>query len=68
MRLTLGAPRGRLVRQVLAESVLLGLVGGLAGTLLAGLAIDLLPALGPAELPRLDSVGMNTVVLSFALV
>lgn len=68
VRLTLGAAHGRLVRQVLAESVLLGLVGGLAGTLLSALAIGLLPALGPAELPRLESVGIDGVVLSFALI
>ncbi len=65
-RAALGASRGRLARTLLAESVVLGLVGGALGVGLAGAAIALLHAVGPAQLPRLDAVGIDPTVLLFA--
>ena len=67
VRLTLGAGRGRIVRQALAESVVLGGGGGLAGAVLAAAAVTGLVAAGPVGLPRLDEVGVDAMVLGFAL-
>jgi putative ABC transport system permease protein len=67
IRSALGAGRGRLMRQLLTESLLLSLVGGLAGLLLAMWGIDLLPGLGPANIPRLTAIGINSTVLLFTL-
>jgi putative ABC transport system permease protein len=62
----LGAGRGRIVRQLLAESLLLGVLGGAAG-LATGLAtIEALRSLLPANLPRIAEVGLNGPVLAFA--
>jgi predicted permease len=78
VRLALGAGRGRLVRQVLTESVLLALVGALAGVGLAFGGLRLLRTLattlsrrdlGPnAALPRLDEIGIDTSALLFTVV
>jgi putative ABC transport system permease protein len=67
VRLTLGAGKGRIVRQVLAESLLLGGVGGLAGAGLASLAVAGLTRAGPADLPRLDEVHVEPSMLAVAL-
>jgi putative ABC transport system permease protein len=67
VRAALGAGRGRLVRQFLAESLLLSLVGGGLGVLLALWGIDALLSLAPPNLPRLDEVSVNLPVLAFAL-
>jgi len=66
LRLALGASTGRLVRQVLTESLLLVGAGGLAGVGLAWWGVAALRALGPPEIPRLDTVGIDTRVLLFA--
>ena len=63
VRLALGAGRGRLVRQLLTESVLLAAVGGAAGVALAWAGLRALTALAPADLPRLDEVRLDGVVL-----
>jgi putative ABC transport system permease protein len=68
IRAAIGGSRGRLVRQLLAESVLLASIGTVAGVLLARLAIVVLAALAPDTLPRLDLVGIDPVVLTFAVV
>jgi putative ABC transport system permease protein len=65
IRTAMGAGRGRLVRQLLTESVLLSGIGGALGLLLASLAVKALVASNPINLPRLDSVGINGTVLLF---
>jgi putative ABC transport system permease protein len=65
IRGALGAPRSRIVRQLLAESLLLSLAGGAFGLLLASWGTDLLVALAPAEIPRLDAAALEPAVLAF---
>lgn len=67
IRAALGADRGRLVWHMLKESVVLTLLGGAGGLLLARWAVTLLVALSPADVPRLDQVGIDARVLGFAL-
>jgi putative ABC transport system permease protein len=67
VRMALGAGRGRLIGEWLLESVLLGLLGGVLGTAIAYGAVRLLKASGPATLPRLEEVTIDTRVLIFAL-
>jgi predicted permease len=65
VRAALGASRGRIAYELLAESVVLGLVGGIAGLALAYAAVRLLLALAPGNLPRLENIGIDTTVLLF---
>lgn len=58
IRRALGATHGALVRQLIAESVLLGAAGGIFGLLFAGAALRALIAAAPRQLPRLDEVGL----------
>ena len=67
VRAALGGSRWRLVRQMLAESLMLAVAGVALGLLLARLGIDWLIALAPKSLPRLDAVALDPVALSFAL-
>ncbi|HKW49526.1 MAG TPA: ABC transporter permease [Gemmatimonadaceae bacterium] len=67
MRIALGAGRGRLVRQVLTETVLLAVVGGVLGLEVAQLGVQGLIALSPPGLPRVDAMGLNGPVFIFAL-
>jgi len=67
IRTALGAGRGRLLRQLLTESLLLSVLGGVAGLLLAVWGLDALVGLNPADLPRLSEVRLNTPVLLFTL-
>lgn len=67
VRAALGAGRGRMIQQFLAESFSLSLVSGALGILIAGWAVRVLPAILPANLPRQQGVALNTPVLLFAL-
>jgi putative ABC transport system permease protein len=67
MRAALGASRGRLARTLLSESVLLALAGGAVGLILARATVGLLQAIGPANLPRVEEIGLHPAVLLFAL-
>lgn len=65
IRMALGASRARIATQVLTESVLLSLAGGVLGLLIASWGIDLLVAYGPADVPRLRDVSLDRYVLLF---
>ena len=67
IRSAVGATRGRIIRQLLAESVLLSVVAGALGLLLASWGIDALVALAPPAIPRLDNVALDGGVLLFTV-
>jgi predicted permease len=67
IRAALGAGRARLVRQLLTESLILGLAGGLLGLALAYWGVDALRALAPANTPRIGEVHIDPFVLAFTL-
>ena len=67
IRTALGAGRGRIVRQLLTESLVLALAGGAAGLGLAVWVTKGLVALAPPQTPRLGEVGLHAPVLLFAL-
>ncbi len=67
MRAALGASRGRLVRQCLTESAVLGLTGGALGILCAYLGVPSFVALWPGDLPRAQEVQLDWRVLVFAI-
>ncbi len=68
VRTALGGSRWRLVSQTLAEALLLALTGAAAGLVLAGAGISELRAIAPANLPRLDTIGIDPTVLTFTAV
>jgi putative ABC transport system permease protein len=67
VRTALGAGRGRLVRQLLTESVILGVIGGGLGLLAAVWGIEALLALEPQGIPRLGEVGVDPRVIAFTM-
>ena len=67
IRAALGAGQLRVIRQLLAESMILAFLGGGCGLLLAWSGVQLLSVLSPANLPRLREIGMDSVVVAFAL-
>src|SRR5438309_489501 len=67
VRLALGASRGRMVRQLLTESMLLSLIGGTAGIITAVGTLGFILRFVPSNVPRLNEVRIDWVVLAFAL-
>src|SRR5262249_41027853 len=63
IRTALGANRLRLVRQLLCEALMLALVGGVTGLLLAWWGVDVLKAIGPQDLPRLNEIHIDGMVV-----
>lgn len=68
VRAALGAPRARLIGQLLAESVLLSCAGGMIGLLLAAWTVRAIPAITAIELPRAGEIHLDWIVLAFAAV
>jgi len=66
VRAAIGAGRGRIVRQLVTESLLVAVLGGAAGLLLARFGLTALVALAPPDLPRLDTVALDGRVLAFS--
>jgi predicted permease len=67
LRAALGAGVGRIVGSLLVESVMLGLMGGALGMGVAYAGLRLLAAIGPADLPRLNEISMDSSTFGFAL-
>lgn len=67
IRAALGAGRGRLVRQLFAESIVLALIGGAAGVAVAWAGVHSIRALAPADLPRVTEIALSVPILLFAL-
>jgi putative ABC transport system permease protein len=72
IRAAMGAKRSRLIRQMLTESILLGLIGGCVGLLFAFVGLRILPSILPpagslGELPHMDWIGINWPVLIFTI-
>ncbi|UCG89022.1 MAG: ABC transporter permease [Gemmatimonadota bacterium] len=67
VRTSLGASRTRLVRQLTTESMLLTLIGGVAGLGLARFGVNVFLALEPGDLPRTEAIGVDGAVLLFCL-
>jgi len=67
IRAAMGASRGRIVRQLIVESTLLAALAGAAGVALAAWGSQVLIALAPADVPRLEEAGLDTRVLVFTL-
>src|SRR5262245_7364033 len=68
IRAALGAGSPRVTRQLLAESLLLGITGGLVGVALTVALQRSMPSLLPADFPRVDDLGINAAVIGFALI
>ena len=68
IRAAVGADRSRLLRQLLTENVLLSLLGGIAGLGLALLGLEVIRRFGPANIPRLNEIGVDARVLAFTFV
>ena len=67
-RVALGAGRGRLVRQMAVETLVIAIPGGALGTLFATWGVTALVATAPAGLPRIDEIAIDRVVLAFTAV
>jgi predicted permease len=65
IRTALGAGAARVVRQLLTESVLLALIGGAAGLGIAAIALSVLRAMHPGNIPRLETISLDARVLAF---
>ena len=67
IRTALGARRGRIIRQLLTESVMLSLTGGALGLLFAFWGVGVLTSLSPGSIPRVSEIGVDSRVLVFTL-
>jgi putative ABC transport system permease protein len=67
VRAAIGAGRARLVRQLITEAIVLGLVGGVLGLMIAYASTAALIAARPADLPRLDEIGLDATVALFTM-
>ena len=67
VRAALGAPWSRLARQLVTESLIIGISGGALGILLAWGLIRLVPVVAPENLPRLESIQLDWLVLTFSI-
>ena len=67
IRAALGAGWGQIARELMLESMVLGLIGGAAGLALASSALRLLIAMAPANLPRIENISIDNTVLLFTL-
>lgn len=67
VRAALGATRAKLARQFITENVLLAVIAGALGSLLAIWGVDLLLSFGQSNLPRADEVGIDTRALAFTM-
>jgi putative ABC transport system permease protein len=65
LRTALGAPRARIVRQILTESVVLGLLGGVLGIAISAWGVDVIIALSAGTLPRVEDIRLDARVLAF---
>jgi predicted permease len=68
VRAALGAGRWRIARELLLESVSLGLIGGAAGVVVADAGLHLLTSIGPANLPRLSEISLDGWSIAFTLI
>jgi len=68
VRTALGAGRARIVRGLLVESIMLGIMGGLVGVGLAYAGVRFLVAIGPSNLPRLNEIAIDARTLAFTFV
>ena len=66
-RAALGAGRGRLIRQQLTESLVIALIGGILGLLVAQFGVEAVRALSPADIPRIAAIRMSAVAFAFGL-
>jgi putative ABC transport system permease protein len=67
IRTALGAGRGRIIRQLLTESIVLAIAGGLLGLVIAHFGIRFLVTVNPANVPRLAEAGLDARVVTFTL-
>jgi putative ABC transport system permease protein len=67
LRAALGATRRRMLRQLLTESLLLSVAGGILGLLIAWWGVDVLVSLSPSDMPRISEVRLDAYVLGFTV-
>jgi putative ABC transport system permease protein len=67
MRVALGAGRGRVLRQLMAETLVIAVPGGILGLVLAIWGLSALVAVAPAALPRVREIGVDPTVLAFTI-
>jgi putative ABC transport system permease protein len=67
IRAALGARRGRLIRQLLTESIVLAIIGTVVGLALAYLGVKLFALLGPRDIPRIEEIALDARVVGFSV-